>query len=252
MKMASSSLLKLDRFLAHYREGGFGRVLKVLASYGFVHGWALWLADIQILGLMDPVETQTFQPLAGYTFGLATLMNLDAILACAPVVDREHLGVMFRKFFHDGSRCAIVLNEERVVGYVWAFTGAYVITLDDYRRRNLSVRLDSCSVFTGNAYVASLHRGRGLFQRLKLHLMQHYPPGTHFYTSISDLNAPSLAANRRLGFSKLATLRFIGVFSHTLLYVREKESHQWRAFRTRWPNLKLDGIRLQTASADSS
>jgi GNAT superfamily N-acetyltransferase len=209
------------------------------------------LADIQILGLVEPVEAQTFELLTGYTFGFATIMNLDAILDCAPVVNREHLDVLFRKFFRDGSRCAIVLNEERVVGYMWAFTDEYVVTLDDYRRRNLSVRLDSRSVFTGNAYVASPHRGRGLFQRLKLYLMQHYPPGTHFYTSISDLNAPSIAANRRLGFSKLATLRFIGVFSRTLLYVREKESRQWRAFRTRWPNLKLDGIRLQTTSADS-
>ena len=126
--MASSSLLKLDRFLAHCREGGFGRVLKVLASYGVGHGWALWMADIQILGLTDPLDIQTFQPLAGYTFAFATLMNLDAILACAPVVDRQHLGILFRKFFHDGSRCAIALNEGRVVGYIWAFTGEYVIT----------------------------------------------------------------------------------------------------------------------------
>lgn len=253
MKMVSSSLSsRIEQFLAHYREGGFKRVLKVLAYYGFAHGSALWLADIQILGLMDPAEAQSFQPLTGYSFEFATSMDLDAILACAPVVDREYLGLLFRKFFHDGSRCAIVLNEERVVGYLWAFTGEYVITLDDYRWRNLGVRLDSRSVFTGNAYVVSQHRGHGLFQRLKLYLMQHYPPGTHFYTSISDLNAPSLAANRRLGFSKLATLRFIGVFSHTLLYVREKENRRWRAFRTHWPNLKLDGIRLQTTSAVSS
>lgn len=253
MKMASSSLFsRLERFLAHYREGGLKRVLKVSAYYGFAHGLALWLTDIQILGLIEPVEAQTFQPLIGYTFGFATIMNLDAILACAPVADRAYLGVLFRKFFHDGSRCAIVLNEERVVGYIWAFTGEYVVTLDDYRRRNLNVRLDSRSVFTGNAYVTPQHRGRGLFQRLKLYLMRHYPPGTHFYTSISDLNIPSLAANHRLGFRKLATLRFVGVFSHTLLYVREKESRQWRAFHTRWPNLKLDGIWLQTASADSS
>jgi GNAT superfamily N-acetyltransferase len=252
LKMASSSLFsRLEQFLAHCREGGFKHVLKILAYYGFAHGWALWLADIQILGLVDPAETQTFQPLTGYSFEFATAMNLDAILACAPVVDRKHLGMLFRGFFRDGFRCAIVLNEERVVGYMWAFTDEYVVTLDDYRRRNLSVRLDSRSVFTGNAYVASPHRGRGLFQRLKLYLMQHYPPDTYFYTSISDLNAPSLAANRKLGFSKLATLRFIGVFSRTLLYVREKESRQWRAFHTRWPNLKLDGIRLQTTSADS-
>jgi GNAT superfamily N-acetyltransferase len=252
MKMASSSLFsRLEQFLAHYREGGFKRVLKVLAYYGFAHGWALWLADIEILGLVEPVDAQTFQLLTGYTFGFATIMNLDAILACAPVVDREHLGVLFRKFFRDGSRCAIVLNEERVVGYIWAFTGEYVVTLDDYRRRNLSVRLDSCSVFTGNAYVASQHRGRGLFQRLKLYLMQHYPPGTHFYTSISDLNAPSLAANHRLGFRKLAMLRFIGVFSRTLFYMREKDGRPWQAFRTRWPTLKLAGVQLQTVSANS-
>ncbi|MCR4347878.1 MAG: hypothetical protein NUV55_11845 [Sulfuricaulis sp.] len=252
MKTATSFLLlKLNRLLAHYREGGFVRIFKILASYGVANGGALWLADIQILRLMGAVETQTFQPLAGYTFGFATLMNLDAILVCAPNADRVHLDVMFRKFFRDGARCAVALNGERVVGYVWAFTGEYVITLDDYRRCNLNVRLDSRSVFTGNAYVIPPHRGRRLFQRLKLYLMQYYPPGTHFYTSIDDLNAPSLAANRRLGFRKLATLRFVGVFSRTMLYLREKDSQRWRAFRTHWPALKLDDGRLQTDSSNS-
>ena len=250
--MASFSMrLKLNRLLAHYREGGFARIFKVLAPHGFAHGGLLWLADVQILGLMGTVETQMFQPLAGYTFGFATLMNLDAILACAPVADRAHLDVLFRKFFRTGSRCAIALNEARVVGYVWAFTGEYVITLDDYRRCNLNVRLDSRSVFTGNAYVMPQYRGRNLFQHLKLYLMQHYPSGTHFYSSIDDLNAPSLAASRRLGFRKLAMLRFVGVFSRTLLYVRETEDRRWRAFRTRWPILKLDGKRLQMDSANS-
>ncbi len=236
---------RLERFRAHYREGGLWRVLKLLAFYGCAHGWALWLADMQILGLVGPVEPQALDQFPGYSFGFATEMDIQMILSSVPVIDRSHLERLFRRFFHDGSRCVIALFGSRVVGYMWAFSNKYVITLDDYRQRNLCVWLPSGAVFTGNAYVMPPHRGRGLFQRMKLYLMHDYPVGTNFYTSISDLNTPSLAANHKLGFRELATLRFVRVFSRTLLYVREKGERSWRPFRAGWPEPKLDGTRLQ-------
>jgi hypothetical protein len=145
---------------------------------------------------------------------------------------------------HGGSRCAIALHGDTVAGYIWCFSGEYMITLDDYRQRNLRVQLDPGSVFTGNAYVVPAHRQRGLFQRLKLFLMQTYPRDTRFYTWVNELNFPSLAANRRLGFRRLATLRFLGVFSRTLLFLRVMGGSRWRGFRTRWPVIKIEGERL--------
>ena len=246
MKMVRRSLRsRFERILAHYRDGGIRRVLKHVANYACSHHWVLWMADMHILGLAGSTESQALQPLPNYTFRFATETDLDAILACAPLDERSQLDELFRKFFHAGTRCAIALFESRVVGYLWAFTGEYVITLDDYQRCNLHVRLPSGAVFTGTAYVALLHRGRGLYQRLKRHLMSGYPSDTNFYTSAGDLNAPSLAASRKLGFSTLATLRFVGVFSYTLLYVREAGNHRWRPLHTRWPALEFDGMRLR-------
>jgi GNAT superfamily N-acetyltransferase len=244
-------LSRLKRILAHYRAGGFTRVLKHLLHYSCVHNWVLWLADIRILGLVGASETKTLQPLTGYTFGFATESDLNAILTSVPVADRNQYDKLFRKFFHEGYRCVIVLFDKHVAGYLWAFTGEYVITLDDYRRCNLSVRLPSGAVFIGNAYVVPAHRGHGLYRRMSLYLMRHCPPNACFYASISDLNAPSLAVNHKLGFKELATVRFIGVFSHTLLYIRENATHRWRSFRTRRPNVELDGARLRTVFQDS-
>lgn len=250
--MASSLLLRLKRILAHYRAGGFTRVLKHLFDYGCVHNWVLWLVDIRIFGLVGASETKTLQPLTGYTFAFATESDLNAILNSVPVADRNHLDKLFRKFFHEGYRCVIVLFDDHVAGYLWAFTGEYVITADDYRRCNLSVRLPSGAVFIGNAYVVPAHRGHGLYRRMSLYLMWHCPPGACFYASISELNVPSLAVNHKLGFKELATVRFIGVFSHALLYIRENAAHRWRSFGTRRPNMELDGTRLRTVLQDSS
>ena len=250
--MASSLLLsRLKRILAHYRAGGFTWVLKHLFDYGCVHNWVLWLVDIRILGLVGASETKTLQPLTGYTFRFATESDLNAILTSVPDADRNHIDKLFRKFFHAGYRCVIVLFDKHVAGYLWAFTGEYVITADDYRRCNLGVRLPSGAVFIGNAYVVPAHRGHGLYRRMSLYLMRHCPPGACFYASISELNAPSLAVNHKLGFKELATVRFIGVFSRVLLYVREAGSHRWRWFHTRWSDLKFDGARVQAVPQDS-
>lgn len=250
--MASFPLsYRLKRILAHYRAGGFARILKHLLDYGCVHHWVLWLADVKILGRVGTAETKTLQPISGYTFRSATENDLDAILLCIPVIDRSQLDSLFRKFFHDGYRCVFVLFDKQVVGYLWAFTGEYVITLDDYRRRNLRVSFPPDAIFIGNAYVTPAHRGHGLYQRMSLYLMERCPSSACFYVSISDLNAPSIAVNHKLGFTELATLRFIGVFRRTLLYMREKDSPRWRSFHTHWPDLRLDGTRMRTIPRDS-
>lgn len=251
--MASSLLWhRLKRILAHYRAGGFERVLKHLLHYGCVHHWVLWLADIRILGLAGVPATKTFPSLTRYSLRLATVSDLNAILTSMPVADRNHLDRLFRKFFHEGHRCALVLCDGRVAGHLWAFTGQYVITLDDYHRSKLSVRLPPNAIFFGNAYVGAAHRGHGLYQRMSLYLMRRCPPGAYFYTAVSDLNAPSLAVNHKLGFKELAVVRFVHVFSCTLFYIRANAAHRWRSFLARQPDVELDGTRLRTSLRDSS
>lgn len=244
--ISSRSPSRLHRLLAHLHEGGVRRVLAILGLYGYHRNFPLWFTDVQVLGLPDATARPAFQPLAGYQFRLANSGDLEAVVNCAPPEERGHLSRLFRRFMHAKSRCAVALHGETVAGYIWSFTGEYVITLDDYRQRNLQVRLDPVSVFTGNAYVMPAHRQRGLFRHLKLFLMQTYPRGTRFYTWINELNFPSLAVNRRLGFRRLATLRFVGLFSRTLLFLRAADDSRWRGYRARWPVFRIEGERMQT------
>ncbi len=251
--MASSqSPTRIKRILAHYHAGGFTRVLKHLLYYACVHNWILWWADIRILVRTGPVDTKPLKPLVGYAFGFAAESQLDAILSCVPDAERDSLDKLFRRFFHDGCRCVVAYSQKRVVGYLWAFAGEYVITLDDYRRCCLRTRFPSGAVFTGNAYVMPTHRGHDLYQHMGLYLMSHYPAGTCFYASVNDLNVPSLTVNQRLGFTEMTTARFVGVFSRTLLYMREAGDSRWRRFPAPWPDLQLDGKLSQALARDSS
>jgi hypothetical protein len=241
---------KLERFRAHYREGGGRRILKMLAYYGSTTGFGAWLADMRILCLSGAAALQPLEPLAGYTFRFAGEADLPAILACVSTVERAYFDRLFHNFLRDGRRCVIALFEARVVGYLWAFTGEYVITLDDYRRRNVTVRLPANAAFIGNAFIASPHRSRGLYQRLTQYFMKQDPTFTNFYVLVSDLNTSSLAASHKLGFRELMTLRFVGLFSHTQLYIRETDVRRWRRFPAPWPSLKLDGMQWQWVSTN--
>lgn len=215
------------RLIQALRRFGWKGVGKRIAYYGCTQSWVLGLADVQILGLL------AFNPETGQESPddcqcrLASPADLDAILLCSPLADRSKLHKLFLEFFSRGSQCAVARHNDVVIGYNWAFTDNYIITIDDYRRHMARVELEPGTVFTGNAYVRPEHRGRGVIRKLKCALFSHFPSGTRFYTAVSNLNSSSLRANTRIGFEKLATLRFTRSPFGNRIYLRENGGGRW-------------------------
>jgi len=228
----------ITRLIESYSRFGWTGLQKRLAYYGCVHGWLFGVADIQILGLLGVTMPDGPALFAGYDFSLASPFDLDDILLCVPFGDRRKLAELFRGFFARGFRCAIARNNSAVVGFNWAFTGECVITPDDYRHSTV-VSLDSRSIFTGNAYVAPEHRGRGVIRQLKSLLFGHYPKGTSFYTAVNDLNASSLRANTHMGFQQLATVRYLITPFGARTYLKKRGDDRWVRLHRQPPALHV-------------
>ena len=228
----------LTRLIESSSRYGWAGLQKRLAYYGFVHGWLFGVADIQLLGLLGFTVPDGPELLAGYDYSFASLFDLDDMLFCVPIGDRRKLDELFRGFFACGFRCAIARNNSVVVGFNWAFTGECIITPDDYRHSTV-VSMDSRSIFTGNAYVAPEHRGRGVIRQLKCLLFENYPKGTSFYTAVNNLNASSLRANTHMGFHQLATVRYLVTPFGTRTYLKKQGDDRWVRLYRQPPALRI-------------
>jgi hypothetical protein len=135
--------------------------------------------------------------------------EVEQLAACAGHDPRQRarLAELYRGFFASGARCLSARRNGRVIGHLWAFTGEYTITVDDYRHTRIPVALDAHSVFTGNGYVVHELRNSGVFRQLKLRLIQAYPAGTSFYTWVDRRNDASLQVNRAVGYTPIAQVR---------------------------------------------
>lgn len=230
------------RLFQSVRRFGWKGVAKRIAYLGCTHSWMLGIADVQVLGLTvyDPTAGGR-ESLSDYVFQLASPADLNAILLCSPLAERDKLRTLFQGFFARGFRCAIARHNDTVVGYNWAFTGSYTITLDDYRHHTARVDLPPGTAFTGNAYVQPEHRGRGVIRKLKQLLFSRYPAGTRFYTAISELNRSSLRANTQVGFEKLATLRFTRTPFGNRVYLRAPDDCRWHYIGHTTTAIQIDG-----------
>jgi len=160
---------------------------------------------------------------------------------------------LFTGFFAAGHNCAVARDQHGIVGYLWAFRGEYAVTFDEYGPLSMQAILEPNAVFTGNAFVRSDSRRRGIFRNLMHYLMRQYPPGAHFYTWIYRENTASLTAHWHLGFAPLATLRLLGLGSRAALWWRPADSAHWLRAGLRWPTMtmRLHGAHM-TISAPSA
>jgi GNAT superfamily N-acetyltransferase len=235
---------KMGQLVRDGRHGGFTRVGQRLLASAHIPG----LVSMVILGCSDPLPLAMADPATALDarFSCADEADLDAIAACAdddPPTRAQRLG-LFRHFLAAGHCCAVARADDRVIGYVWAFAEAYLLTVDDYGHTRLPVGLEVGAIFTGNGYVTPSARNHGIFRHLKRYLMRQYPPGTPFYTSVNALNDASLAANRALGFTPLALVRFAGPLAHTRLSVCDLGTGHWTHFGRCWPAFTIAATRL--------
>lgn len=158
---------------------------------------------------------------------------------------RARLAELYRTFFAAGARCFVARLDDRMIGHLWAFSGEYTITVDDYRHTRLGLALDDGSVFTGNAHVTREFRNSGVFRQLKAFAVRDYPPGTRFYTWVDRMNDASLAVNRTMGYQPIARIRWTGRGARWNLALCPTGAASWtRLGRAPWPRLRLAADRL--------
>ncbi len=238
--MTGSDGGRFARGVALLRSDGIGGLVRWAGDYAQRHKWVVWLTEFYVMYLLFMPEAAGLAGPADVVFSMADPSDLAAMVACTR--GEEHparLSALFTGFFAAGHNCAVARDQHGIVGYLWAFRGEYVLTFDAYGPHSMLVILEPNAVFTGNAFVRSDSRRRGIFRNLKHYLMRQYSPGTHFYTSINRENSASLTANRRLGFVPLATLRLLGLGSQAALWWRPADSAHWLRAGLRWPTMTM-------------
>jgi len=164
----------------------------------------------------------------GYDWRRVDREALAGLVECSPAAERKLLSGVFAKFFADGASCYAAYNEREVAAYVWAFPGRYVLTYDNYHRRNLNIHVDNGSVFLGNGMIGEKHRLRGLFPHLMAFVLSQWPAGTRFFGAIDGSNTHSLRSHYRLGFKPCKWVMCFTLLGRTWYFKRDAGDERWR------------------------
>ncbi len=200
--------------------------LRLSASGRLPSTWFL-MDETEILCL-DRLNTRALERTpVGYEWLCADPALTEDLLACSPAAARPTLRGVFENFFHKGARCYVARREHRVVAYVWAFSHHYVLTFDDYKSRNLNVRLDGNTVFLGNGMIDEKHRLRGLFPQLMAFVIAQWPGGMQFYSAVDRTNERSLLSHYRLGFVPCKQVLCLTLLGMTWFFKRATPKSRW-------------------------
>ena len=225
-----------DRFAKAFELLRNGKVSDLLIRAGNSaqeHHWLVWLTTMAIMYSAGTPPSLYLPALENLFFSLAEPSDVAALMACTGCSDIR-LSRLFDDWFAAGHVCATARDETAIVGYVWAFTDEYVLTLDDYQKCSLPIAIEQGAIFTGTGFVHEAYRNRTLFRQLKYFLMQQYGTGTRFYSAINTLNLPSLKASDSLGFVPVAHLRFAGFGNRSSMWFQDLGSRGWRAAGMSW------------------
>jgi hypothetical protein len=240
---------KLEHLVALLRSQSLMGLARQVVYRAYEYDLPFSVFDVYLFGHRGPCRYSASLP-STLRLSLASSDELPKILECAPQKHREHLRRLFEGFFAQGHRCAVAGSGEAIIGFLWAFTETYTLTLDDYRERSLKILIPTGGVFTGNAYVAPHQRQRGVFRALKTFLLQQYPEETVFYTEVQAVNLASLKVNRELGFTPFAVLRFKA--RRNVVAIRSSQASSSVVLRKPWPALRVDGLTVRPWQGNSS
>jgi hypothetical protein len=225
---ASLPLAKLGNLVRYYRRGGWYEVVLRFSARRWLSDRLFLVSETQILELVELNVKAREDNLRDYSCAEADATAIDALLACSPAAMRTALRRSFAWFFAEGARCYVVIHAGRVIGYVWVFSGEYVLTFDNYGRRNLTIPLDDRSVFIGNAMIEEDYHLRGLFQLLIRHAVRRLPPDTRVYSAADRTDDRSLLSHERIGFVRRARILCVTVLGIARFFRRDSEGQPWR------------------------
>ena len=178
----------------------------------FVPRKLLFAHDFDVLGLAELNVRSLVALTGGYEFAVADASILEELVECTDIpasVELRRQGLA--RVLALGPSCITARRDGRLVAYLFAFTGEYLLTYDDYGPRTLRFALDEKAVFLGNVFIRAEYRMRGLFPHLLRFCVDSYPPGTRFFGHMDADNVHSFNSHRRLGFVPLLTITCLGV-----------------------------------------
>lgn len=172
-----------------------------------------FLHEVDVLMLADLSPRSLVALTSSYEFADADASILEELVECtdAPADVDERRRALARVLALDFATCITVRHAGRLVAYVCAFAGKYVLTYDDYGPRTLTFGLDEKAIFLGNGFIRAEYRMKGLFPHLLRHCAERYPVGTRFFGHLDADNVHSFNSHRRLGFVPLLTVTCLSI-----------------------------------------
>lgn len=233
---------KLKKLSEYFQEGGVYEVLLRLTESERLPEWLLYFNEAEILRLDHLDPGPELHALPGYEYEQADRDALDELLVCSGAITTATRRRHFEEFFDHGARCHVMKHEGRIAAYSWTFENKYVLTFDEYRRKNIVFTLDGNVVFLGNVFVAQEHRRHGVFSHLFHHIVSRWPVDTRFYSWAEWTNKGSLQTHGSLGFKPLIRVLCVTVGGVTGYWMRAAADNGWRHVpRERLGRLNLHG-----------
>lgn len=231
---------KLKKLAEYYRKGGVYEVLLRLTASEYFPPWLLYFNEAQILRL-DRLDSHAEKhALSGYVYEQVDRGAIDELLACSGAATvmtrRRHFG----EFFDHGAHCHVMKHEGRIVAYCWTFEKEYVLTFDEYQRKNIVFTLDSNAFFLGNVFVVRAHRHHGVFSHLFHRVVSWWPEDTRCYSWVEWTNDISLQTHHSLGFAPLIHVLCVTICGVTGYWMRTAAEESWRYV----PREKLERLSL--------
>lgn len=219
---------KLKKLVHYFRQGGVYEVLLRLTASEYFPGWLLYFNEAQILRLDGLDSHAARHALSDYVYEQADRRAIDELLACSGATTQATRRKHFGEFFDRRARCHVMKHDGGIVAYCWTFEDKYVLTYDEYRRKNIVFALDNNEVFMGNVFVAQEHRHHGVFSWLFHQTLSRYPENTRFYSWAERTNDVSLQAHAHLGFAPLFRVLCVTICGITGYWMHAATENGWR------------------------
>lgn len=219
---------RLKKLSEYFRKGGVYEVLLRLTESERLPEWLLYFNEAEILWLDRQGPHPELHALSSYEYEQADRGKLDELVACSGAITSATRRRHFEEFFDHGARCHVMKHDGRIAAYSWTFERKYVLTFDEYRRKNIVFILDGNAVFLGNVFVVPEHRRHGVFSHLFHHIVSRWPEDTRFYSWVEWTNNGSLQTHGSLGFTPLIRVLCVTIGGATGYWMRTAADNSWR------------------------
>jgi len=109
------------------------------------------------------------------------------------------------------------LQNGRVAGVVWLYTGYYLAQWEGYDAWLLHIETEPTAKFVCNVFVSPQCRGQGIFPLIAQRCFSEYPD-SEFYSCIASSNTPSIRSHEKVGFRQCAVAYYLRLFQITFCY----------------------------------